>query len=161
MNPVNHTGPAAFTLFVAAVFQLLPVPGDWLLWKPNFLLLTVIAWILLEPNQFGLVFAAIAGLLADVLFRNLFGQYMLVFALCGYVLYLFSRRVTHFSILHQALLVMVMVIFVEFIQSIFLTVRNIPVNWKHLPAMALVSGLIWPLVFISIDKLHRSQLQHH
>lgn len=157
MNPASYTIPAIFCLLLATILQLLPVPSTLMLWKPNFLLLCVLAWILVEPTHFGVVFAAVAGLLADVIFRNFLGQYMLAFALAAYILYLFGRRMTHFSLAHQALLVFGLVIFVEFVDSTLLLVRDYSVRWLLLPASALTSALVWPLIRKFAEKLHRMQ----
>ena len=70
MNPVNYIIPVIFSLMVAVFLQLMPSTGSWLLWKPNFLLLMVIAWILYIPNQYGIGFASVVGLFADALFRT-------------------------------------------------------------------------------------------
>ena len=83
MKPVNFTGPMIASLILATIFQLLPASGEWILWKPNFLLLVTLAWILYVPTQYGIGFAATVGLVADTLFRTTLGHYVLVFALCG------------------------------------------------------------------------------
>lgn len=157
MSPASYTIPAIFCLVLATILQLLPVSANWMIWKPNFLFLFALAWILVAPESFGILFAAIAGLCADLVFRNFFGQYMLAFAISAYAVCLFGRRITHFSVIHQALLIFALVMFVEFFDSILMLLRNKPIDWWLLPASALMSALIWPLVRKFAEKLHRMQ----
>ncbi len=149
MNPTSYLGPAICSLLVAIVLQLVPVSGDWLLWKPNFLLLVVIAWILYEPNHFGVGSAALVGLLCDALYRTNLGHYVLVFAICGSIAYLLSRWLTYFSIFHRAFLVFLLVIAAELLQALLFSFWDIPMRLQHVPALALTSALVW----VPVDKL--------
>ena len=154
MKPVNFTGPMIASLIIAAIFQLLPASGDWILWRPNFLLMVTIAWILYVPTQYGIGFAAAVGLLADTLFRTILGHYVLVFGLCGAAAYLLSRWLTYFSIFHRMFLVLVLVVFAELVQAMLFSVWNIPMTLGHLPAIGLTSALLWPLIDILIARVN-------
>ena len=70
MRVESLTGPVILSLIIATVFQLIPTSGVWIFWRPNFLLLVVIAWILYIPDRFGIGFAAMVGLLADPYIHN-------------------------------------------------------------------------------------------
>ena len=59
------------TILFATVIQLLPLSGYYFLWRPNFLFLVTIGWIIFRPNYWGIGFAAVLGLFADmVLYDN-------------------------------------------------------------------------------------------
>lgn len=154
MKPVNFNGPMIVSIIVAAIFQLLPASGDWILWKPNFLLMVTIAWVLYVPNQYGVGFAAAVGLLADTLFRTTLGHYVLVFGLCGGAAYLLSRWLTYFSIFHRMFLVLVLVVIAELIQAMLFSIWDIPMTLGHLPALAVTSALLWPLVDVLIARVN-------
>tara|TARA_B110000046_G_scaffold174941_1_gene199171 strand:+ start:3484 stop:3960 length:477 start_codon:yes stop_codon:yes gene_type:complete len=156
MTPVNFNGPMLASLILAAILQLLPASGDWILWKPNVLLLATIAWVLYVPTQYGVGFSATVGLLADTLFRTALGHYVLVFGLCGAAAYMLSRWLTYFSIFHRMFLVLVLVVFAELIQLMLFSIWDIPMTLGHLPALALTSMLLWPLVDMLIIKVNLS-----
>lgn len=157
MKPVNFTGPMIGSLIVAAICQLLPASGEWILWKPNFLLLVTLAWILYVPSQYGIGFAAAVGLMADTLFRTTLGHYLLVFSLCGAAAYLLSRWLTYFSIFHRMILILVLIICAELVQYMLFSIWDIPMTLGHVPALALTSVLVWPLIDLWVAKVH---LQH-
>jgi rod shape-determining protein MreD len=154
MKPVSFTGPMIASLILAAIFQLLPASGEWILWKPNFLLLMTLAWILYVPTQYGIGFAATVGLVADTLFRTTLGHYVLVFALCGAAAYLLSRWLTYFSIFHRIFLILVLVICAELLQNMLFAIWDVPMTLGHLPALALTSALAWPLIDLWVARVH-------
>ena len=156
MNPVNYIIPVIFSLMIAVFLQLMPSTGGWLLWKPNFLLLMVVGWILYIPNQYGIGFAALVGLFADALYRTPLGHYVLVFALCGGVAYLLSRWLTYFSRFHRAFLIFVLVIFGELVGAALFSIWDIPKNLSHLHILGFTSAITWMLVdrFIANIQLH-------
>ncbi len=149
MNPVSLTGPVALSLIIAVILQLVPVSGDWILWRPNFLMLMMIAWILYQPNRFGIGFAALVGLLADTLFRTALGHYVLVFALCGGIAYLLSRWLTYFSNFHRAVLIFMLVVFSELIQAFLFSIWDVTMGFQHVPILGFISAVVW----LFVDKL--------
>ena len=154
MNPVNFTSPVIITLIIAVFFQLMPSSGDWILWKPNFLLLAVIAWILYVPSQYGIGFAALVGLFADALFRTSLGHYVLVFALCGAVAYLLSRWLTYFSLFHRTFLVFVLVIFAELMESALFSIWDLPINLSQLHILGFTSAITWVFIDKFVARIH-------
>ena len=153
MKPVSFLSPVITLLLIAMIFQLIPVSGDWILWKPNFLMLVVLAWIFYLPNRFGVGFAAVIGLLADTLFRTTLGHYMLVFALCGGIAYILSRWLTYFSLFHRAFMVVILVIIAELVEATLYAIWDIPMSLSHLPVLCLTSALVWLLVDKSVARI--------
>jgi len=154
LKPVSLTGPVTFSLIIAVILQLIPVSGDWILWRPNFLMLVMIAWVLYQPSRFGIGFAALVGLLADTLFRTALGHYVLVFALCGAVAYLLSRWLTYFSYFHRAVLIFLLVVFSELLQALLFSIWDVPMGLQHVPVLGFVSAIVWLLVDKSIASLN-------
>ena len=153
MSGENLTGPVILSLVIATVFQLIPASGVWLYWRPNFLLLVVIAWILYTPERFGIGFAGMVGLMADTLFHTTLGHYVLVFAVCGTIAYLLSRWLMYLSIFHRAFLIFVMIIGAESIQAMLFSVWGVPVNLRHIPIVAVFAALSWLVVDLLISRL--------
>jgi rod shape-determining protein MreD len=109
-------------------------------------MLMMIAWILYQPGRFGIVFAALVGLLADTLFRTALGHYVLVFSLCGAMAYLLSRWLTYFSYFHRAILIFLLVVFSELVQSLLFSIWDVPMGLEHVPVLGFVSAIVWLLV---------------
>jgi len=152
VNPSNMSSPVIISLIVAIIFQLIPVSGDWILWRPNFLMLVTVAWILYKPAYFGIGFAAFVGLLADTVFRTGLGHYVLVFAACGAIANLLSRWLTYFSYFHRAVLIFILVMFTGLVEAALFSIRDMPVDFAHVPVLGLTSAIVWVLVdkFVAI-----------
>lgn len=118
------------------------------MWRPNFLMLITVAWILYQPNYFGIGFAAFVGLLADTLFRTGLGHYVLVFAVCGAIAHLMSRWLTYFSYVHRAVLIFILVVLTELLEAALLSILDMPMNFAHVPILGLTSAIVW----IVVDK---------
>ena len=153
MSAANLTGPMILSLIIATILQLIPASGVWIYWRPNFLLIVVIAWILFTPERFGIGFAGMVGLLADTLFHTTLGHYVLVFAVCGTIAYLLSRWLMYLSIFHRAFLIFVMIIGAESIQAMLFSVWGVPVNLRHIPIVAVFAALSWLVVDLLISRL--------
>jgi rod shape-determining protein MreD len=148
--------PVVISLIVAVIFQLIPVSGDWILWRPNFLMLTMVAWILYQPNYFGIGFAALVGLLADTLFRTGLGHYVMVFAVCGAIAYLLSRWLTYLAYFHRAVLIFLLVVVTQLLEAVLFSFWDVPMDFKHVPVLGLTSAIAWFLVDKFVASLNSS-----
>jgi rod shape-determining protein MreD len=149
MAPVNHSAVMLLSLVLAVIFSVMPVSGDWIVWKPNFLLLVTMGWIFHRPLEFGIFFAAGVGLLADCLLQTTLGHSVLVFALCGTLVVVVSRWVKYLSILQRTLLVYLIILFVGFLEASIFLFYGLASAMDNLLMKTFFSALTWPV----IDKL--------
>jgi len=149
MAPVNHTAVMLLSLVFAVIFSVMPVSGDWIVWKPNFLLLVTMGWIFHRPLEFGIFFAAGVGLLADCLLQTTLGHSVLVFALCGTLVVVVSRWVKYLSIFQRTLLAYLIILFVGFLEASIFLFSGLPSAMDNLLMKTFFSALTWPV----IDKL--------
>jgi rod shape-determining protein MreD len=149
MAPVNHTAVMLLSLVFAVIFSVMPVSGDWIVWKPNFLLLVTMGWMFHRPLEFGIFFAAGVGLLADCLLQTTLGHSVLVFALCGTLVVVVSRWVKYLSIFQRTLLAYLIILFVGFLEASVFLFYGLPSAMDNLLMKTLFSALTWPV----IDKL--------
>ena len=149
MAPVNHTAVMLLSLVFAVIFSVMPVSGDWIVWKPNFLLLVTMGWMFHRPLEFGIFFAAGVGLLADCLLQTTLGHSVLVFALCGTLVVVVSRWVKYLSIFQRTLLAYLIILFVGFLEASVFLFYGLPSAMDNLLMKTFFSALAWPV----IDKL--------
>jgi rod shape-determining protein MreD len=69
--------------------------------RPDFLLLTLIYWLLRAPHLCHIGTAWFAGLLIDLATGGLFGQYALAYALTAFLAVSYQRRLALFNIWQQ------------------------------------------------------------
>jgi rod shape-determining protein MreD len=78
-----------FTVLVALVLTVLPLPHAVALWRPAFLVLTVLYWSMAVPRAGGIGLGWFSGLVLDVFQGPLLGEHAL--ALCA-VTYIFVKE---------------------------------------------------------------------
>ena len=152
MESDNRGIAVCLTLILAVVLSLMPLSGDWIVWKPNFLLLTVMAWIMRWPNGLGIIFAASVGLLADLLLRSSPGHSMIVFALCAGALSLVSRWAKYLSMLPRTMLMALIITLVAVLEAGIFMAYGRPSGIEHLPMKILLSMLAWPFIDLLIAR---------
>ena len=133
------------TILFATVIQLLPLSGYYFLWRPNFLFLVTIGWIIFRPNYWGIGFAAVLGLFADIVFRSPVGLYVLVFGVIASLPLILSRWLVYFTIVHRCVFVFILVIIFELLENAIFGLWGTPTDYRSIPIRALLSGLIWPI----------------
>lgn len=149
MNSNNTLGPLMAMLLVALVLQLFPISGSWLHLKPNFFLLIMIAWVLYFPERYGIEFAALTGILADLVLGSVIGYHVLIFSISGLILIFFHRVVVYLQLIQRVILVFMLVILVSFMKAVMNSMLDKPLFLDGVFWMSIISALCW----IPLDKL--------
>lgn len=148
MNSNRTFHYALMMLFGALILQLIPMSGDWVLYKPNFLLLVMIAWMLYFPDQYGLKFPVIIGIFADFIFLTTLGFHILIFSISGLILIFFHRIVVYLQLIHRVTLVFLMILLAEFIGAAIDSSIDKQLSIKGVVLLAIISAICW----IPLDK---------
>ena len=134
---------AAFLM--AIICQLIPFFGVWTDWKPNFILVLTITLILNYPDYFGVSFASISGLFADVMLGTIFGHFMLVFTLCGGLVCVLARWASHFALTYRLVSMFAVCLIAGFLQSILVILQGLPVPIDFYTGAAIISVMVLPI----------------
>lgn len=148
MNSNRTFHYALMMLFASLILQLIPMSGDWVLYKPNFLLLVMIAWMLYFPDQYGLKFPVIIGIFADFIFLTTLGFHILIFSVSGLILIFFHRIVVYLQLIHRVTLVFLMILLAEFIGAAIDSSIDKQLSIKGVVLLAIISAICW----IPLDK---------
>lgn len=101
------------SLLLALLLQILPWSGIALTARPDFVLLTLIFWLLRAPQLCNIGTAWFAGLLIDIATGGLFGQNALAYALSAFFAVIYQRRLALFNIWQQAAYVFVLLVLTQ------------------------------------------------
>ena len=145
------------SVVIGLLLQLIPLSSTAVHWRPQFVLLIVFYWLFRSPFLHGVMFAWLSGLLLDIFVGELLGRHAIVFALCAYLIRLAQQRLHHFGVLHQAMLVLFMVLVSQLLlHSITLIFR---VGWEGSLSIApaITSAIIWPLLVFFANRLLKTQ----
>ena len=85
------------SLLVALICQLFPWVGQGVIFRPDFMLVVILYWLLRAPNLCNVGTAWIAGLLVDLATGSLLGQHALSFSIAAFIALSYQRRLVLFN----------------------------------------------------------------
>jgi len=145
------------TLVLAALFTVLPLP-DWLeAYRPEWVALVVIYWVVALPDRIGLFSAWITGFFMDVLEGSLLGLNALALALVAYLALSLYQRMRMFTAIQQSSTILILVGIHQLLSFWVLTAnsQNTAPNLIFMIS-ALSSAIIWPFVFLALRYIRRT-----
>ncbi|AMX02018.1 rod shape-determining protein MreD [Microbulbifer thermotolerans] len=133
----NNRWFIAVTVVVALLLAVMPLPYQWLWFRPAFTALLVIFWVNYMPQSLGVGFAWAVGLLEDLVTGAAVGSQALALAVVAYFSLLTYQRTRAFNMGQQLMWVFILV-----------GINQVLGNWVHSLAGKPVSGLtfLWPAV---------------
>ena len=143
------------SIIVALMLAMMPLP-DWAQgFRPDWVTMVVIYWVMALPQQVGVTVAWISGLLLDVSLGSILGQHAIGLVLVSFLVLLQYQRIRVFSLFQQSIVIFILLIFK---QILVLWVNGIvgqaAETWSYfLPS--LVGAMIWPWVFTLLRNIRR------
>jgi len=145
------------TLVLAALFTVLPLPLWLEAYRPEWVALVVIYWVVALPDRIGLFSAWIAGFFMDVLEGSLLGLNALALALVAYLALSLYQRMRMFTAIQQSSTILILVGIHQLLSFWVLTAnsQNTAPNLIFMIS-ALSSAIIWPFVFLGLRYIRRT-----
>jgi rod shape-determining protein MreD len=148
------------SFLLALILSVFPLPYELRWWRPEFVLVVVIYWMLLMPLNISLVLICVLGLFQDLLESVPFGQHSLGLVIVSYVCILSYQRVQNFSVWKQACWVFVLIGIAQLTDNWVQGMAGRALSGVAFLYPAFTSALIWPLCQFWLDRLYqRYQLQ--
>ena len=150
------TGVMFFSLLAAYALSVLPWSGQWLLARPDFVLIVLLFWAIHEPRAIGQGMAFSMGLLMDVSDSMLLGQHALAYVIAVFGAQVLRVRILSFHLPEQALHVLGLC----FIAAAMMLLLNLLLG-ADLPGFLYVispalTGLLWaPVSWVLYSPLVR------
>lgn len=146
---------------LALLFALLPGPAWFLALKPLMLALVLIYFAMEQPEHVGVGTAFLIGLGADLLSGALLGEQALRCAVLVYLVLRFRQRLRFFPLTQQTAAVLallandrVIALWIQLVAGFSLPPTT---QWLDL----LSSTLLWPWLFLTLDRLRYRQRPSH
>ncbi len=143
------------SLILALMLEITPLP-DWAVhYRPLWVPLTVMYWLVSAPKHINLGAAWALGLLLDVALGGSLGQHALAMIVPGFVAVKLHKQFQLFSVLQQASIILVgltvYLAIVLWIDGVRGEAPELAQLWKPL----ITSVLLWPWLYAVLDLLHR------
>ena len=142
---------------IAYLLAIVPFPEWAMNYRPEWVPMVLIYWVMALPYRIGIGSAWIVGLVLDILEGSILGLNALALVIIAYVTLSLHLRLRMFSALQQAGLVLTLVglnlMLSHWLQNI--TGQTVGLNLMFLMA-ALTSAVIWPSIFQLLRQIRRS-----
>jgi rod shape-determining protein MreD len=146
-----------FSFFVAYLLAIVPFPEWAMNYRPEWVPMVLIYWVMALPYRLGIGSAWCAGLLLDILEGSTLGLNAISLVILAYVSLSLHQRMRMFTSLQQSGLIFVLVglnlMLCHWLQIV--TGQTINVSLLFLMA-ALTSAIIWPSLFQLLRQIRRS-----
>ena len=141
------------SIVLALLLGLLPLPPLLQPLRPYWLALVLAYWVIEAPENAGLGFAFIVGLIADLMFGGLLGEQALRLVIMTFILQRFRARLRFFPLSQQALAIGVLLLNDRVVAgAVHLALGEPALPWKYWWA-PLLGMLLWPPLFLLLDAV--------
>jgi rod shape-determining protein MreD len=144
------------SLLGAAVLALVPLDQALAWWRPEWIALLLIYWVVALPQRVGLVTALITGLLVDVMEGAALGQNMLSLSVLVVLARLAYQRFRVFTLVQQACVVFFLIGIHQLITQWLQGLQGSAAPGFRFLLPALVSAVLWPVLMPGLRGLRRS-----
>ncbi len=150
--------PLLATYLAALVLMVMPMPAFLEAWRPDWLSLVILYWVIALPHRVGMGSVLVLGLVADILMGTVFGIYATALLIMAYPAIRHFHRIRNYSFTQQALIIGVLILIKRVIVYELEHVLNGAVF--HLPYLypVISSAIAWPWVFLILRKYRRHYL---
>jgi len=152
----NAAWVIVLSLLIAYLLAMVPFPEWALHYRPQWLALVLIYWIMALPYRVGIGSAWAAGLFLDILEGSLLGLNAMSLAIVAYIVLNLHQRLRMFSALQQSTVVLALtglhVVLVYWIRVA--TDQSDPGSLLFLLG-AVSSAFLWPWIFVFLRHLRR------
>ena len=159
---MRHTSLVSIyiTLLMALLCQLFPWVGQGIIFRPDFMLVVTLYWLLRAPNLCNVGTAWLAGLLVDLATGSLLGQHALSFCFTAYVALSYQRRLVLFN-KGQLVVYVFILLLIERIVILLLKLfaSNENPGWVYF--LPIFTGLLlWQLMILIFGGLTRPKTKN-
>lgn len=143
------------SLLVALILQIMPLPEQVSIYRPDWVLLMICYWALALPHRVNVGVAFMYGLILDILLGTTLGLHSFAMSVTVFVLAANYQRLRNYSVWHQAVVMGIVTalyhLLVFWLQHLITDILFI-VDYL-LPVVS--SVLLWPWVFGLLRKVRR------
>ena len=148
-------GSIYLTLIAAIILTMVPLPAAIDMFRPDWVALVVLYWVIALPHHLGVVSAWVVGLIMDILLGSTLGIHAFGMAVSTYVAASQYQKLRNFSVWQQALvmgsLIFIGQLLIFWVEHLFASPRlNTRFVWASLSSM-----LLWPSVYLSLRYIRR------
>lgn len=143
------------SLLLALILSILPLPGMVAPFRPDWLLVILLYWVLALPHRANVGTAWLVGLLLDLLLGSTLGVHTLALVIPVYLAASQFQRLRNYSVWQQAFIIGALALLNKMIifWASFVS-RDIQLDYYYFWSI-ISSMVVWPWVFLLLRKCRR------
>lgn len=151
-----------FALFVTSIIvslalAIIPVPSWAAPFRPDWVALVMIYWLLVHPRRIGIGAAWVVGLILDALKAALLGEHALALAVIGFLAIRFRLRIRLFPVWQQMMSVALMIATYQFVLYWIDGVSGESIALADRLSSVVASALAWPFVTLFLTGFRHAR----
>jgi len=141
------------SFIIASMLTILPLPG-WAIWfRPQWIVLVLIYWVIALPNRVGLMTAWVVGLFIDILQGTLLGEHALAMTIVAYITLKFHHQLRVSTLWMQIPAILALLcLFQLIIMLVQGVLGEMNYHWQYSLSL-LTSVLLWPWTFVLLHNI--------
>lgn len=141
---------------ICSVLTIVKLPVWMFYFRPDWVALIVIYWVLALPNRLGIIFGFLHGLLLDLLLIKIFGLNALGLSLLAFTVSRTYMQMRMFPIWQQALIVGILIAAMKLIVAWIATwVSDFQITQYYWYSV-IADIIVWPFLYIILRDVRRS-----
>lgn len=153
-------GAVTVTLLIAILLTIIPLGAGWAVWRPEWIVLTLVHWALVIQDRVSLLLAFAVGLVIDNLYGSILGLHALSYLLVTYASVRLGLRMNAEGFFQQfSLLFVVLGVYMLLNLWIQGMTGNVAHGWAYWVSL-LSSIVVWPFyhALLGYFQAHRKAL---
>ena len=143
------------TVLVALVLQIVPLPVQVDIYRPDWVLIVLSYWAMALPNRVNVGVAFLSGIALDILLGTPLGVHSLILSVCVFVLAANYQRLRNYSVWQQSIMIALLSAFYHLAQFWLLHMLT-DIHFRFDYMLPVISSMIfWPWAFWLLRKLRR------
>ncbi|NQZ03266.1 MULTISPECIES: rod shape-determining protein MreD [unclassified Idiomarina] len=147
--------PLVLTYLVAMILMVMPMPASIDVYRPDWVTLVLLYWIIALPHRVSIGTALVLGVLTDILLGSVLGVHALGMVVVSYFAARHFQRIRNFSLPQQVILIAFLVL----IKRLIVFQANVFIHDAQFTSTyfwpALTSALFWFWLFPLLRKIRR------
>ncbi len=143
------------TYVIALTLMVMPMPATLDVFRPDWVTLVMLYWVIALPHRVSIGTALILGVLSDVLLGSIVGVHALGMVVVAYLAARNFQRIRNFALIQQAVVIAVLILlkrFIIFEANVFLHDAEFTLSYFW---PVLTSAVFWLWVFPLLRKVRR------
>lgn len=158
VNSINLFILGGISAFIAGVLSLVHLP-DWLFYfRPDWLALVVVFWVLFFSERLSVGFGLVNGLFLDLILVKPLGLNAIGFIILAYLVGYWNSQIRALTLWQQCLFLVVLIAFCKLLIGLAAVLTTDFVFTRFYWYSALGNAAFWPLIFMILQEIKQSFL---